>query len=93
MNTNMLFIGAAFALAIALFAHTQLARFTAGHAAALLTRIVLIAVGAAFGYIAAIYSAGDPVRPALLFLIGFGAVHFPAAFILWVKRERGEGKT
>lgn len=89
----MLFIGAALALAVALFAHTQLPRFTDGHAATLLTRAVLIAVGAAVGYVAATSSAGDPLRPALLFLIGFGAVHFPAAFILWVKRERGEGKS
>ena len=93
MNTNMLFIGAALALAIALFAHTQIPRFTYGHTSILIARAVLIAVGAGFGYIAAISVANDPVRPALMFLIGFGAVHFPAAFILWVKRERGEGKS
>jgi hypothetical protein len=29
----------------------------------------------------------------LAFLIGFGAVHFPAAFILFVKGRRGSGKS
>ncbi len=95
MNLYLLVPGAAIGLALAAYAQSQIPRYTAARPAILLTRTILIAVGLAFGAVAALpYAvAADVLRTALIFLCGFGAVHFPAAFILFVKRERGSGKT
>lgn len=74
------------------FAHRQLPRFTAGSRRVLFTRLVLLGVGVAVGYVAASEMSGT--LPALLaFLIGFGAVHLPAAMILFIKRARGAAKS
>jgi hypothetical protein len=83
----------AVAAAIAAYAQLRIDRFTASPAATLLTRLVLAAVGVAFGAVAVLSYSPDAFRAVLIFLCGFGAVHFPAAFILFVKRERGSGKT
>jgi hypothetical protein len=84
---------AAIAVAVAAYAQSRIARFTASVAAARYTRIVLAAVGIAFGAVAVLSYPQDGLRAALIFLCGFGAVHFPAAVILLVKRGRGSGKT
>jgi hypothetical protein len=84
---------AAVAIWIAVYAQITVARFTASSASALLTRAVLLVVGVAFGYVAAMSYAAEPVMRALAFAIGLGAVHLPAAFILFVKRARGAGKS
>jgi hypothetical protein len=95
MTLYLLVPCAAIGLALAAYAQSQIPRYTAARPAILLTRTILIVVGLAFGAVAALpYAAAvDPVRTALVFMCGFGAVHFPAAFILFVKRERGSGKT
>ena len=88
-----MFAASAALVATAAYAQHRVSRFTAGAQAVVLTRTVLLVAGVAFGFLCAWpYEPGS--LPALLaFLIGFGAVHFPAAFILFVKQERGAGKT
>jgi hypothetical protein len=93
MNIFFTMVIAALLLACAAYAQLRIPRFTAGRSRIVLTRTVLIAVGIGFGYVAAAPYANDRLLAALAFLIGFGAVHFPAAFILFVKRERGAGKS
>jgi uncharacterized membrane protein len=67
---------------------------TAGTMKILLTRAILIAVGIALGYVISRNNADAHGSAALLlFLSGFGLVHLPAAFILFIKRERGSGKS
>jgi hypothetical protein len=86
-------VSAAVVLAAAIYAQREIPRFTASPRAALLTRSGLILIGLVFGYVAADnFSAAD--EPGLLiFLIGFGAVHAPAALILLIKRAAGAGKS
>jgi hypothetical protein len=95
MNLVVLTAGAAIALSLAAYAQAQIPRYTATRPAILLTRAILIAVGLAFGAVAALpyAAAADTLSTALVFLCAFGAVHFPAAFILFVKQARGSGKT
>ena len=79
-------------LAVAGYAQYQLERFTAGRGKTWLARTTLMIVGIAFGFTLARTSASVP-GAAALFLIGVGLVHLPAAFILFLKRERGSGPT
>ena len=76
------------------YAQYRIPRHTAGAAKIMLTRATLIVVGIALGYVMSRNSldARGPV-PLLLFVIGFGLVHLPAAFILFIKRKRGSGKS
>jgi len=83
---------AAGALAAAIYTHLQIAQFTAGTRRVWLLRILLMGVGMAFGYAAARY-AGDATTALLVYLAGFGAVHVPAAFVLFIKRARGAEKS
>ena len=93
MNTLLMMVAASLLAMTAGYAQFQIPRFTAVRSAALLTRTILIVVGTAFGTFAAMTYTTDPVQATLVFLIGFGAVHFPAAVILFIKRERGSGKS
>ena len=81
-------------LFIAGYAQARIPRYTTGHARILLTRLVLIGAGIGCGYVLAVTSYA-PANPLALiaFLIGFGAVHFPAAVILFVKQQRAAGKS
>ena len=79
--------------ATAVYAQHQVRRYTAGDRKVMLTRAVLIAVGFALGYLSAASFPNDPVLAFLAFVIGFGTVHVPAAFILFIKQERGAGKS
>jgi hypothetical protein len=89
----ILSIVAALLLAAAAYAQLRIPYFTSTRAGIVITRTVLAAVGVAFGYVSAGVYPDDRVRAVLAFLIGFGAVHFPAAFILLVKAKRGSGKS
>jgi hypothetical protein len=93
MNVFTLILSAALVLAAAIYAQHQIPRYTASPRAALLTRAGLILLGLVFGYVAADnFSSAD--GPGLLtFLIGFGAVHVPAALILFIKHAAGAGKS
>ena len=93
MNVIPLVILAALVLAAAIYAQHQLPRFTASARAALLMRAGLIAIGLVFGYVAADNFSDAGAPPLLPFLIGFGAVHVPAALILFFKGAAGAGKS
>ena len=93
MNVFLMILGASLMAAIAAYAQYHVARHTAGERKVVLTRGVLIAVGFAFGCLSAVSFPRDPLLQFLAFVIGFGVVHFPAAFILFVKHERGTGKS
>lgn len=91
---QFLFIGilAVIMLAFAAYAHRQLPAFTRGGANIATVRLVLLIVGGLFGWLgAAAYEA--PLEQILRFCIGFGIVHVPAAVILFIKGQRGAGKS
>jgi len=88
----MVLVGA-LVLAATLYAQHQIPRYTASPRAALLMRAGLIVLGLVFGYVAADNFGEAGVFPLLTFLIGFGAVHVPAALILFIKRAGGTGKS
>jgi hypothetical protein len=79
-------------LAAAGYAHYRIPFHTAGRARALAAHSVLAVVAAAFGYVMSAY-AQTGAGAWLSFLAGFGAVHVPAAIILFVKRASGAGKS
>jgi hypothetical protein len=94
MEMLLWILTAAVLLSAAGYAQLRIPRFTAGTTRVALTRAVLIVVGIAFGYVAARTVAdGQTIPASLVFLTSFGLVHFPAAIILFIKRERGAGKS
>jgi len=81
-------------VAAAGYAQYRIPRHTAGAAAIALTRVVLVVIGVAFGYVVAqTYADARGLPPVLVFLAGFGLVHLPAAIILFIKGARGTGKS
>jgi hypothetical protein len=93
MNVVPMIFVAALVLAASIYAQHQIPRFTASPRTALLTRAGLIALGLVFGYVAADNLSEAGIPPLLTFLIGFGAVHVPAALILFLKHAAGAGKS
>jgi hypothetical protein len=93
MSAAWMVVLAAAMLLAAVYAHLQIPRYTAGTAR--IARAVLIVVGVGLGAVSsAIYAEeADTTLSILAFLIGFGVVHVPAAFILLLKRLRGTGKS
>ena len=86
-------IAAVVLLALAAYAQLSVPRFVAKRGNVLVTRGLLLITGVAFGYVAATTFPPEDVPPALAFLVAFGAVHFPAALILFFKRGSGAGKS
>ena len=79
-------------LALAAYAQYSISAHTlAGRV--MLTRVLLAAIGVAFGFVMALGYPQEPALALLAFLVGFGMVHFPAALILFFKHYRGEGKS
>ena len=93
MHVVTMIVAAALVLAASIYAQLQIPRYTASPRAALLMRAGLIVLGLVFGYVAADNFGEAGVFPLLTFLIGFGAVHVPAALILFIKRAGGTGKS
>jgi hypothetical protein len=93
MDTLAALILAAAAVAAAAYTHAALPRYTAGARNVFITRTVLAAVGLASGLVAVAVYSGERLPWPFAFLIGFGTVHVPAAFILLIKRSRGSGKS
>lgn len=78
------------ALAVAGYAQYRTRFHTKTARDALWARLLLWVVGVAFGLVlASIYTRSEGLAMVLVFVIGFGAVHVPAAFILFSKRRRG----
>jgi hypothetical protein len=86
-------LAAAVVLAAAIYAQTHIGRFTASARATTLTRIGLLLLGIVFGYVAADNFGAAEAPVVLTFVIGFGAVHVPAALIVLVKQLAGAGKS
>lgn len=92
MQLLLMGIFAVVMLAAAVYAHRELPVFTRGSANIMTARLVLLIVGALFGWLgAAAYE--EPAGQILRFCIGFGMVHVPAAVILFIKGRRGAGKS
>lgn len=88
----MLIVLALVGLAAAVYAHLNLAAFIATPSGIMTTRVILLVVGLAFGYAAAIsYMEGVPRW--LAFIAGFGVVHIPPAVVLMIKRARHSPKS
>jgi hypothetical protein len=88
----LLSLVAAAHLAAAAYAQQRIPRYTAGRWRVMFTRAVLLIVGIGVGCVSASY-VSDPLVASLAFVIGFGAVHVPAAVILFIKHERGAAKS
>ena len=81
-------------LAAAAYAQYRIPQHTSGATKVTLTRLLLIVIGIAFGYVLAqTYADAGGLPPVIVFLAGFGLVHLPAAIILFIKGERGAGKS
>ena len=75
---------------IVCYAHYEIPGFTLGARKRITAHLVLIVVGFAFGAMGA-YTLTLPIPAWLVLLLGFGAVHVPAAAILALKRLKGSG--
>jgi|SRR5690606_6597579 len=79
---------------LALYAHVSIPHLIKTGWQALLVHVVLALTGGLFGFAA--YSdfalVGHRAPGILVFLTGFGAIHVPAALILFFKRKLGAGK-
>lgn len=92
MYTGFMLVGAGLLLLIVAYAHRQIGIFTQGSANILVARLLLLVVGGVFGWLGAVGESGE-LHTLLRFLIGFGIVHIPAAVILFIKHQRGAGKS
>ena len=91
METLLLALLTAALLPVAAYAQYRTRYHTRGPRDALMARALLAAVGVAFGFVTAtVYTRTSGLDQVLAFLSGFGAVHVPAAVILFIKRRRGE---
>lgn len=78
-------------LSAAVYAHVRLPNHTPNVRQLWLSRFILVAVGLAFGWsMNRSYYPDEGVLSLLVFASAFGLVHVPAAFILLIKRKRGE---
>lgn len=84
------FVAAALMGVIVCYTHYEIPSFTRGSAKRRTAHVVLIVVALAFGAMGA-YTLDLPIPRWLVFVLGFGTVHVPAAAILALKRLRGAG--
>jgi hypothetical protein len=90
VETLSVFALAALTLAAAVYAHYRIPFHTPSATSRWAAR--LLVTGVAFGYAMTIYYGGAGRWVSLLlFLSGFGLVHVPAAFILFLKQQRASG--
>ena len=92
MELALLVIAALLLGALAVYAQLRIPRYAESCSVLMFTRLALIATGIALGAVSSALFSADPLRALLFFLIGFGAVHFPAACILFVKHLRRAGR-
>jgi hypothetical protein len=88
-----LMVAAGVAAFVAAYAQRRISDFTAGSAKAALTRTLLLVVGLAVGYLGVSAYPDDRSAGLLAFVVGFGAVHVPAALILFLKGQRRAGRS
>lgn len=71
------------------FAHLRLPLHTPDRRQLRIARVVLLATGAAFGWVMArIYGLTTELNPVLVFISGVALVHVPAACVLFLKAHR-----
>ncbi|HVL77537.1 MAG TPA: hypothetical protein VM406_16105 [Noviherbaspirillum sp.] len=92
MHLMTLGVLAVILIPLALYAQMQIGSHTRGAGRVALTRLLLLAVGLAFGWVVSA-NAVEPAERFLVFVAGFGMVHVPAAVILFIKKRRGSGRT
>ncbi|MGD2140273.1 MAG: hypothetical protein PVH25_07765 [Burkholderiales bacterium] len=81
-------------LTVAGYAHYRIPAYTRGIGKRALLHSVLIIVGIGCGYVSAARIAPFGGSAAVFLLLsGFGLVHVPAAIILFIKQQRGEGRS
>lgn len=85
-------IAALLLLCAVLYVQKLIPRYTKGAGKIWGTRSLLVIVGIAFGLTGASYVSGQFPK-IFAVLIGIGMVHLPAAVVLFVKSQRGEGKS
>ncbi|WP_250517402.1 hypothetical protein [Caballeronia sp. INDeC2] len=83
-------VAAALMGAIVCYTHYEIPSFTSGQGKRRTAHAVLIVVSLAFGAMGAC-TLDLPMPTWLVFALGFGTVHVPAAAILALKRARGAG--
>lgn len=79
-------------LAAAVYTHYRLPFHSGTPKQLWISRAILVLIGAAFGWVNVQIYAAEPSLQILVFLSAFGVVHVPAAFILFIKRQRREWK-
>lgn len=84
---------AAVLVAIAAYAQWQIPHFVLQESRSLALRLLLVFLGVAVGVMMGRTWPGPGPVPPAMFFVGFGLVHVPAALILYLKRQRGEGRT
>ncbi len=73
----------------AVYAHLRLPFHTTGSRQLWIARAVLVLLGIGFGWaVTTTYVPVEGVQQVWAFLSSFGVVHVPAAFILFIKRQR-----
>ncbi|MBA2492137.1 MAG: hypothetical protein ACR2KU_04580 [Gammaproteobacteria bacterium] len=78
-------------LGAAVYAHWRLPFHTTNTWHTLISRLILLVVGVAFGVaMATTNTNGQGTQWLIAFGAGFGSVHVPAAAILFLKRQRAE---
>lgn len=87
MEAIVLGVAAAIAVVIVTYAQYRIPFHTRGKWNQMFLRMALFAAGTALGLLSARDYEG--VRSAFSFIAAFGVVHFPAAVILFIKRQRG----
>lgn len=90
MSLTALLVWASLGMLATAYAHRRLARFTV-RGNQLLLHVVLTATGILVGLV--MMERTGSVRTMLSFVAWFGAVHIPAACILFLKAMRGSGET
>jgi len=92
MEIVFLTLSACVMVSAAAYAHHLISRYMEGSQKLLLTRALLLLTGLAFGFAWAMNYPGDPFLALLAFLVGLGAVHVPAAVMLFFKYGRGRAR-
>ena len=85
-------LAAAALVSLAAYAQYRIPFHTLKRRNVLLVRATLATVGVLLGIINA-WLASEPAMELVAFAQGFGAAHFPAALILFLKRARHEGRS
>ncbi len=88
MEIVFLTFSACVMVAAAAYAHHLISRYIAQPQKLLLTRALLLVTGLVFGFTWALNYPNDPFLALLAFLVGLGAVHVPAAVMMFLKYGR-----